>query len=333
MTEKLQQEKSDQKEQRFDAIEEALQSEEPIDETDLLCYVRERKKLASKIVELQEENDALKAWIAKNLDEDGSLLKKAKAKSKNHHHKGDVLKLTCVRCGNKFTFVVPGAGKTPKYCKDCPPRPKKAKRERTLIEYRCLQCGETFKAPKTYNKHKRKYCSKECAYKAQSTQVMVKCDYCGKEFETFPSYIERRPEGQLYCSKKCYQAANRAPMTSATCAYCKKTFKHRSKNPQMYCCKKCYHEAQHAWRDLSTEGLLSIDESQWKVRVVIPVKGRGVIARARLIMENELGRQLKPYERVWHIDGNPKNDHPSNLRITGSKRSNNKETEHGQENE
>lgn len=39
------------------------------------------------------------------------------------------------------------------------------------------------------------------------------------------------------------------------------------------------------------------------------------VAVHRLVVEQEMGRHLLPHEVVDHIDGNPQNNHPSNLRV------------------
>lgn len=53
----------------------------------------------------------------------------------------------------------------------------------------------------------RKYCSQECATKARIKQFTVKCEICGKEFNTRQKRIEEN-KGR-YCSKKCADISKR----------------------------------------------------------------------------------------------------------------------------
>lgn len=42
---------------------------------------------------------------------------------------------------------------------------------------------------------------------------------------------------------------------------------------------------------------------------------QGYVYRHRLVMEEKLGRYLRPDEEIHHIDGNKKNNHPDNLQL------------------
>lgn len=41
----------------------------------------------------------------------------------------------------------------------------------------------------------------------------------------------------------------------------------------------------------------------------------GYVGRARLVMENKIGRYLRRHEQVWHVDRNRSNDAPENLTL------------------
>jgi len=47
-------------------------------------------------------------------------------------------------------------------------------------------------------------------------------------------------------------------------------------------------------------------------------RSNGYAPQHRIVMHDQLGRQLKPFEVVDHIDGNLKNNEPSNLRVFAS---------------
>ena len=83
----------------------------------------------------------------------------------------------------------------------------------------CEYCGKEFKS-----KGKRpKFCCKECSLKARSlksSKVKVKCIYCGKELERYPSEIRN----EVYCSKEClakYTKENSS--VTYKCEICNKT--------------------------------------------------------------------------------------------------------------
>ena len=83
----------------------------------------------------------------------------------------------------------------------------------------CEYCGKEFKS----KGKKPKFCCKECSLKARSlksSKVKVKCIYCGKELERYPSEIRN----EVYCSKEClakYTKENSS--VTYKCEICNKT--------------------------------------------------------------------------------------------------------------
>jgi len=47
-------------------------------------------------------------------------------------------------------------------------------------------------------------------------------------------------------------------------------------------------------------------------------KTNGVLFEHRWVMEQKLGRRLRPFEVVHHLDGNKKNNSPENLELFDS---------------
>lgn len=63
----------------------------------------------------------------------------------------------------------------------------------------CLVCGKKMIVKKSvYKKRKCDFCSMKC--RSEYGRVEHKCEYCGKIFKTFRSYVR---DGRKYCSKRC----------------------------------------------------------------------------------------------------------------------------------
>lgn len=103
----------------------------------------------------------------------------------------------------------------------------------------CEYCGKEFKC-----KGKRtKYCCRECSFKdrsLKSSKVKVTCNYCGHEFERYPSTVRN----EMYCSKEClikYKKYNES--VTYRCEICSKlvTVKksHYKKSNHHYCSYEC----------------------------------------------------------------------------------------------
>lgn len=136
------------------------------------------------------------------------------------------------------------------------------------------------------------------------SKVLIKCDFCGKEFERYKS---RMRDTFNFCSMKCAM-----------------DFSNKEKNPERY----------KEFRDISIFSKI-VSESNKKLnpeRMTPEVReklhnsqtGKGhkntyvkYYGRHlhRIIAEEILGRPLKKGEVVHHIDGNKKNNNPSNLMI------------------
>lgn len=79
---------------------------------------------------------------------------------------------------------------------------QKSKVKRPKVEKTCKTCGKTyFVYP--YMKLSSKYCSYKCAGIGMSTQVEIKCRFCGNSFVYRPSQSKHYKGAGKYCSREC----------------------------------------------------------------------------------------------------------------------------------
>lgn len=103
---------------------------------------------------------------------------------------------------------------------------------------KCDYCGKEYK---TYisPRCKNHFCSRECNYKARNTKEIKKCANCGKEIYVRKSEIKVNN----FCSKKCLNEWQGKNKIKLICKACGKTF-YRSKSwlntrKGYYCCLEC----------------------------------------------------------------------------------------------
>ena len=131
----------------------------------------------------------------------------------------------------------------------------------------------------------------------------IKCDWCGKVMERAPSGIK----AHNFCSRRCQGA-----------------FSSRSKNPDRYAEMHDVERAS-AWMSKLNRQLnptRMTPETRAKLRESRLGSGRGLTYEKtygrhthRVVAEQQLGRPLRSDEIVHHIDGNKRNNNPSNLRV------------------
>ena len=152
----------------------------------------------------------------------------------------------------------------------------------------CEYCGKEFKS-----KGKRpKFCCKECSLKARSlksSKVKVKCIYCGKELERYPSEIRN----EVYCSKEClakYTKENSS--VTYKCEICNKTVTTKKSHYEMfkhhYCSYECSRKGfskYYSGENSINKGLIHIEETKNKIRIT-------------KINSNLRGKNSKNYKRV-----------------------------------
>lgn len=131
------------------------------------------------------------------------------------------------------------------------------------------------------------------------------CDWCGKEFERQESYMKGKRHA--FC-----------------CRQCLSNFSDKSKNPEGYAALKDYTNMSSHMSRLNKEMNPGRMTPTTRAKVREARLGQGecngyskIYGRAahRVIMEQMIGRPLKPEEVVHHRDFNRYNNAPENLQL------------------
>lgn len=156
--------------------------------------------------------------------------------------------------------------------------------------------------------------------------MIIKCDYCGTEFNRKPSRIEK----ENYCCKACRHAAKTAILHCDTCGkefrrlYVAGIFEHN------FCCRECAKvftsQRMTAYNEIHNPTAMTGGRRE-ALRYARLGKGHKDTYEKtfgrhthRIVAEQMLGRPLKPGEVVHHIDGNKRNNNPNNLMVFASQK-------------
>lgn len=196
----------------------------------------------------------------------------------------------------------------------------------------CLVCDKEFNAsPYRIKRKKGLYCSKSCHQHTRKNKIRRVCLFCNKVFYAIPSYV-KRGEGKL-CSKVC---ANKFKVGKKhTKEHTKKIADGNRGKKVSDIAKKKMSEARKKFHKTHPTIFSGCNNWNWKgghridrdgyILILSPNhpfhRVDNYILHSRLVMEQMLGRYLKPEEVVHHkgikypIDSikNKQDDRPENL--------------------
>ena len=102
---------------------------------------------------------------------------------------------------------------------------------------KCDYCGKEFNKRESHIKRsKHNYCSDICKNLAKNKQIEVKCDYCGKIIKKKQKEIKRAKNH--FCCKECFDLYRKQRIKNK-CLYCGKEFESVKSRPKKYCSKEC----------------------------------------------------------------------------------------------
>lgn len=135
--------------------------------------------------------------------------------------------------------------------------------------------------------------------KAHKRRPVLKiCSNCGKQFYYRGSHSSRNKN--FFCCYECYIEFKTKRM-KVKCDYCGTIFEKKRSDIKRSNHNFCSQECNLSFRHKQGEGTINHR-----------VNGKVVHRR---IAEEKIGRPLKPYEEVHHVDGNHFNNDPDNLMI------------------
>lgn len=156
--------------------------------------------------------------------------------------------------------------------------------------------------------------------------ITTNCKFCNKEFETYPSHIKNN--GGKFCSMRCLYNSRKGttwhnkPIKKVICKTCKKEFIiYPSRINAKFCSKKCddiFRKGKHISPKSEFKKGQNLGEKHpnWKGGKCISKGGyifiynpthpfashHGYVREHRLIVEQQIGRYLLPFEKTHHLN-------------------------------
>lgn len=182
-----------------------------------------------------------------------------------------------------------------------------------MITRVCEHCGKKYETFPSVRKH---FCSFACVSAAKSKKITITCATCGKTVQRSPSQAGK------YCSISCGVTARN--LTDANPSYSRDVS--GEKNPMYGKGQKGEANGMYGKRGelcVRWKGGRKVRKDGYTLVIAPPDHpypadkhaNMAYILEHRLVMEQHLGRYLEPTEVVHHIDGNPRNNDISNLRL------------------
>lgn len=141
--------------------------------------------------------------------------------------------------------------------------------------------------------------------KGRSPSVVATCQKCGKEFHPWHPKPERINK---FCSRECAPQGRKPTLTDIPCEHCGVIFRPLARRRQ-FCSRACY-VAKTQGKVLTSGGYVLVYRPDYP-----GVKKSKQVLQHRLVMEEMLGRRLKPDETVHHKNGIRDDNRPENLEL------------------